>query len=168
LDSVIVAAVALFSPAALTTNATGGDPLQSYRTNRMGQMNPNVAMFLSFGAVALFSFLSVGAWVGARAMERKAFYRNEMLKKLAEAGPAAVTEYLREEERADERRRMEDRDKEIEGFRFVGLILLVVGVTIGIAFHQIVRNLPIYLFGLLPAGIGLVFLANATFIARRR
>jgi hypothetical protein len=79
-----------------------------------------------------------------------------------------ITDYLREEERADERRRMEHRDREIEGSRFVGMILLVVGVTMGTAFHEIVRNLPIYLFSLLPAGIGLVFLANATFIARRR
>ena len=130
-------------------------------------MNPNVAMVLSFGAVALFSFLAVAAWAGSRAEERKAFYRAEILKKLAESGPAAIAEYLREEEKSDERRRALQREREIDGGRLTGLILLSVGVTLGIAFRYIVPNLPVYLLATIPGGIGVVFLANWVFGRRR-
>ena len=168
LDLFTVARVALFaSQRPATRNATDDDLLQSYRARQDGvDMNPNLAMFLSFGAVALFSFLSVGAWVAGRAEERKAFYRSETLKKLADSGPAAIAEYLREEEKAEERRKAEHRMREAEGNRFVGQILIVVALAFGIALHQIVHGLPVYLFALLPAGIGLVFLGNSMFARR--
>lgn len=120
-------------------------------------MNPNLAMFLSFVVVALFSFISIAAWTGTRHQERKDFYRSEMLKKLAESGPGAVVEYLREEEKLREQRRAEQRRREGEGYRLVGLILLAVGTTMAIAMYFVVPDLPVYLFGLIPASIGLVF-----------
>lgn len=120
-------------------------------------MNPSLAMFLSFVVVAVFSFISIAAWSGTRHQERKDFYRSEMLKKLAETGPGAVIEYLREEESQEGRRRAEQRGREFEGYRLVGLILLAVGSTMAIAMYYVVRELPVYLFGLIPASIGLVF-----------
>jgi hypothetical protein len=114
-------------------------------------------MFLSFVVVAVFSFISIAAWSGTRHQERKDFYRSEMLKKLAETGPGAVIEYLREEESQEGRRRAEQRGREFEGYRLVGLILLAVGSTMAIAMYYVVRELPVYLFGLIPASIGLVF-----------
>jgi len=120
-------------------------------------VNPSLAMFLSFVVVALFSFISIAAWTGTRHQERKDFYRSEMLKKLAESGPGAVIEYLHEEERQQERRRAERRMHERDGNRLVGLILLAVGSTMAIAMYFVVRETPVYLFGLIPAGIGLVF-----------
>jgi peptidoglycan/LPS O-acetylase OafA/YrhL len=121
-------------------------------------VNPSLAMFLSFVVVGLFSFISIAAWTGTRHQERKDFYRTEMLKKLAESGQGAVLEYLREEERQEDRRRAEQRGRESEGNRLVGLILLAVGSTMAIAMYYVVRELPVYLFGLIPASIGVVFL----------
>ena len=129
-------------------------------------MNPSLAMFLSFVVVALFSFVSIAAWTGTRHQERKDFYRSEMLKKLAESGQGAVLEYLREEERQEDRRRAEQRGREVEGYRLVGLILLAVGSTMAIAMYFVVPDLPVYLFGLIPASIGLVFFSMS--LAGRR
>ena len=130
-------------------------------------MNANLAMFLSFLMVSVFSFISVAAWAGTRLQERKDFYRSETLKKLAESGPAAVVEYLREEERVEERRRVERRNRVVEGNRVGGMILLAVGGGLMIALYQIVRETPVYLFGLIPLGIGIVLLL-ASFMDRRR
>jgi hypothetical protein len=49
-------------------------------------MTDNVAMVLVLGisAVCLFSFLAVAAWSNARYRERRAYYRNDAIKKLAE------------------------------------------------------------------------------------
>lgn len=130
-------------------------------------MNPNLAMFLSFVVVGLFSFISIAAWTGTRHQERKDFYRSEMLKKLAETGPGAVIEYLREEEQQEERRRAEQREREREGYRLTGLILLAVGGTMAISMYYVVRDLPVYLFGLIPASIGLVFFAMSLSSGRK-
>ena len=118
-------------------------------------------LFLSFSVVSLFSFISVAVWSGTRQQERKDFYHSEMLRKLAESGPGAVVEYLREEERQEERRRAEQRVREREGQRLGGLILLAIGITMAIAMYYVVREVPVYLFGLIPAGIGLMLLVSA-------
>jgi len=115
-------------------------------------------LFLSFGAVALFSFISVSAWAGTRYEERKAFYRGETLKKLAELGANAVVEYLREEERLEERRRMEARERAREGMWLSGWIVLVVGAALGIALVALVPDRPVFLLALMPAGVGIVLL----------
>jgi mannose/fructose/N-acetylgalactosamine-specific phosphotransferase system component IIC len=115
-------------------------------------------LFLSFCVVSLFSFISVAVWTGTRHQERKDFYRGEMLKKLSESGPAAVIEYLREEERQEDRRRVEQRMREREGLRLAGFILVAVGLTITIALHYVVREMPVFFFGLIPLALGLVFL----------
>lgn len=129
-------------------------------------MNPSLAMFLSFAVVALFSFISVAVWAGTRQQERKDFYRNETLKKLAESGAGAVVEYLREEERQEERRREEERRRTAEGGRLAGSILVVVGAVLTFALYRIVPTEPVYLIGLAPVGIGLVFFASPLFARR--
>ena len=130
-------------------------------------MSPSLAIFLSFVVVSLFSFISIAAWSGIRHQERKDFYRSEMLKKLAESGPGAVVEYLREEEKQEERRRAEQRAREREGGLLTGLILLAVGGTIAVAMYYVVPQTPVYLFGLIPASIGLVFFSMSLFGGRR-
>lgn len=126
-------------------------------------MNPSLAMFLSFVVVSVFSFISVAVWAGTRQEERKAFYRSEMLKKLAESGSAAVLEYLREEERQDDRQRAERRQRMVEGNRLSGLILIAVGVVVTTALRQIVPNMPVYIMGMVPLAIGVVFLGLSLF-----
>jgi hypothetical protein len=49
-------------------------------------------------------------------------------------------------------------DREREGKRLGGLILTVVGGALALALYQIVREVPVYLIGFIPAGIGLVLL----------
>jgi hypothetical protein len=124
-------------------------------------------IFLSFGVVSVFSFVSVVVWAGTRQEERQAFYRSEMLKKLAESGSAAVIEYLREEERLEEARRARQRERRLEGTRPVGLILIAFGAIVVVALRQLVPFEPVYLFGLVPIGIGVVFLLMP-FISRHR
>lgn len=130
-------------------------------------MNPNLAMFLSFVVVSVFSFISVAVWAGTRHQERKDFHRSETLKKLAESGPAAVVDYLREEERIEERRHANERERMIAGTRLAGLILLVVGAALAVALRQIVHDPPVYLIGLIPFGIGLVLLGAPLITPRR-
>ena len=115
----------------------------------------SLAIFLSFAVVSLFSFLSIAAWAGTRHQERKDFYRSEVHRKLAESGPGAVVEYLREEEKQEERRQAEQRRRERDGSLLIGLILVAVGGTMAIAMYFVVRELPVFLFGLIPGGIGL-------------
>ena len=129
-------------------------------------MNPSLAMFLSFVVVSVFSFISIAAWAGTRHQERKDFYRSETLKKLAETGPAAVIDYLREEETLAERRRAERRRREREGYRLAGLILIAVGGVIAIGLRKIVPETPVYILGMAPLAIGVVFLGTAMFQRR--
>jgi Flp pilus assembly protein TadB len=130
-------------------------------------MESGLWIFLSFAVVSVFSFVAVAVWAGTRQEERKEFHRSETLKKLAESGSAAVIEYLREEERLEERRRGERREQMIQGNRLAGLILLVVGGLVAVALRQLVPDVPVYLFGMVPFGIGVVLLLTP-FINRRR
>jgi hypothetical protein len=123
-------------------------------------------IFLSFVVVSVFSFLSVAVWTGTRHQERNDFYRSETLKKLAESGSAAVIEYLREEERLKEARQSVQREHTVEAHRLAGLILMVVGGTVLVALKYLVSGEPVYLFALVPFGIGVVFLAMS--LAGRR
>jgi hypothetical protein len=120
-------------------------------------------LFLSFGVVSMFSFISVAVWTGIRHQERKDFYRAEMLKKLAESGSGTVVEFLREEERQEDRRRAAQRVREREGIRLAGLINVAVGITMAIAMYYVIREVPVYLFGLIPAAVGVVLLAASSF-----
>ena len=57
-------------------------------------------LFLSVGALALFSFLGVLVWSESRVKEREMFYTSEMVKKIAEAqgaGSTAALEFKREQ-----------------------------------------------------------------------
>jgi Flp pilus assembly protein TadB len=130
-------------------------------------MESGLWIFLSFAVVSVFSFVAVAVWAGTRQEERKEFHRSETLKKLAESGSAAVIEYLREEERLEERRRGERREQMIQGNRLAGLILLVVGGLVAVALRQLVPDVPVYLFGMVPFGIGVVLLLTPL-INRRR
>jgi hypothetical protein len=124
-------------------------------------------LFLSFGAIAVFSFLSIATWAGTRHQERKDFYRSEMLKKLAESGSAAVLEYLREEERQADRQRAERQQQIVEGNRVTGLILIAVGGVLTVALWKILPDMPVYILGMTPLAIGVVFLGLSLFSGRR-
>jgi len=123
------------------------------------------AMLLGMvGTIATFGFLGVASWATARRREREAFYRSEVLKKLADAGPSgssAALEMFREQQRTAVRNRLESQ-------RLAGLILTAVGVGLmpllkGVASHE-----SAWLSGLIPTLVGAVLLIYAYGVAPRQ
>lgn len=126
---------------------------------------PEVALFyfLAIGSLSLFGFLAVASYAGARAGERISYYKNEMLKKLAEApgeGARSALEYLKEEKRLEMR-------KQREGYKLSGLILAGIGVGLMIFLKGIAHGVDIYLVGTIPLGIGVALLLYAFVMAPR-
>ena len=124
---------------------------------------PNLAsgvfVFLSVGAVALFSFVAVASWADARRKEREAYYRSETLKKVAESqGGAALLDLLRDEQRQAATRRR-------EGLKLGGLVNIALGIGVMVALAQIQRG--VFLVGLIPALIGAALLGYAVFLYPR-
>jgi hypothetical protein len=116
------------------------------------------------GSIALFSFLAVASWSGARRKEREAYYKSEMLKKLAETsgeGTRAAIELLHSEERgAAERRR--------EGIKLGGLITLGAGIALMVFLRAAAQDDPgAYLVGLLPASVGAALLVYTYLLAAK-
>jgi hypothetical protein len=129
--------------------------------------NPVAIMALGLGMVgtiATFGFFAVASWVDARRREREAFYRSEVLKKLAEAGQdgsSATLEMFREQQRIAVRNRLESQ-------RLAGLILAAVGLGLmpllkGVASHE-----SAWLSGLIPTLVGAVLLIYSYLLAPRQ
>ena len=127
--------------------------------------NPGVALFffLAVGAIALFSFLSVATWAGTRQAEREAYYKAEMMKKIAEVGGERnpALEYLREQERIAAA-------KQLGGYRVGGLVVTGLGLGVMIFLRALIRDQPIFLCGTIFLFIGLALLAYATWFAPER
>jgi hypothetical protein len=106
--------------------------------------------FLTIGAVALFSFLATASFADARRRERESYYKNEMLKKIAEsqgAGASTALELLREEHRLATIQRR-------QGLKIGGLVMAAVGIGLLVFLRAIVPDTPVYLIGLLILLIG--------------
>ncbi|HTV81569.1 MAG TPA: hypothetical protein VME18_02875 [Acidobacteriaceae bacterium] len=117
--------------------------------------------FLAVASVALFSFIAVASWSDARRKERESYYRNDMLKKLAEssgAGAAAAMELLREDARLQARGRRQD-------MKIAGTILLAVGLGILIFLHALIPHKPIYMAGPLLMLIGAALFGSSYFLS---
>jgi hypothetical protein len=116
------------------------------------------------GMVTVFSFIAVLSWVEGRRREREAFYRNDLLKQLAQqSGPAAdrVTELLRDEERIAQ-------DKAREGYKLGGVITTAVGIGLMVFLRMLVtEEEPVYLVGLIPLLVGVAMLFYVYALAPR-
>jgi len=127
-----------------------------------GNMVPVAAMFVPIiGSIALFSFLGVASWSGARRKEREAYYTSEALKKIAESsseGAKSAIEYLREQEKSQRRR-------QLEGMKLGGLITAAVGVGLMVMLRGLEHEEPAYLVGMIPLLIGVALLAYAFLLA---
>jgi hypothetical protein len=107
-------------------------------------------LFLAVGAVALFSMISIATWSEARRKEREAYYKNDMLKKLADTpGPGATSalELMREEARLGALQKR-------QGLRIGGLVIAAIGIGVMILLKALVKDAPVYLSGLLVLLIG--------------
>jgi len=106
------------------------------------------------GSIALFSFLGVAAWSDARRKEREAYYKSEMLKKIAESsgeGAKAAIELVREQDKSSAKRRL-------EGMKLGGLITAVVGIGVMVLLRGLEHEEPVYLVGVIPLLVGLALL----------
>jgi len=127
-------------------------------------LNADIAlfMFLTIGAIALFSFLAVATWSGTRQKEREAYYKTEMLKKIAEQGGEKnpALEYLREQERIAERKR-------VAGIKVGGLVNIAVGLAIIALLYGLVPVKAVSLCGLFPLFIGVALLLHVQLSAEK-
>lgn len=99
--------------------------------------------FLAVGAVALFTMISVAVWSESRRKERESYYKNDMLKKVAEAtqpGANAALDLLHAESRIATARTQ-------QGLKIGGLVLSAVGIGLLVFLHALIRDEPIFLVG---------------------
>lgn len=122
-----------------------------------------------FGSVAVFSFLAVAKWSDARCREREAYYKSEVVKKIAEgqAGANAAIEFLREQARMEDLRRR-------DGLRLGGLVTGAVGIGVMVLLRALEQNPSMrmpsgsYLAGLIPLLIGVTLLGYSLFMAPKQ
>jgi Domain of unknown function (DUF6249) len=120
-----------------------------------GILIPTVAI------VATFTFVIVLNWVDSRRKERDAFYKAETLRRVTEAtgeGAKAAIELMREDERLKQ-------SKTREGMKIGGLVNIGVGVGVMVFLHALLAGTAIYLCGLIPALIGVGFIAYVYLLA---
>jgi Domain of unknown function (DUF6249) len=111
--------------------------------------------------IVIFSFLAVAIWAKNRRREREAYYKNEALKKIAEAQePAAnaALEFLREQEKVRARRTR-------EGLKLGGLVTIAVGLGFFLVLWATGPSRPAYIAGFIPFLIGLALLAYTYLLA---
>ena len=123
-----------------------------------------IFLFLSVGAVSLFSFIGVAVWSDARRREREAYYKHEMLKRMAEiqgTGVASALELLREQDRIAERRCR-------EGTKLGGMVTASIGIGLLVFLRALVPDRPVYLCGLIPLLIGIALLAYSYVLAPKQ
>jgi len=116
-------------------------------------------IFLAAGAIALFSFLSVGAWAGNRTAERIAIERLALYRKLAESPTSAielVLAHLREEEARQESKDRERARWSRRETRQGGAILLAVGIGLCVFLQYVAPNQGVWTLGILVILIGVV------------
>jgi hypothetical protein len=123
-----------------------------------GQLFP-MFLFLSVGAVALFSFIGVASWADARRKEREAYYKSETIKKIAEtpgASGSAALDYLREEEKIAVRRQR-------EGLKLGGLITTAVGIGLMLMLWGVggKNEKGVILVGAIPLLVGVALMTHA-------
>jgi len=124
----------------------------------MNEFTLPMALFLSVGAIALFSFVAVVTWSDNRRREREAYYKSEFLKRISEMQADSAVAVLREEERNALRRRL-------EGIKLGGLVTTAVGIALMVFLRALVVDRPVYLVGLIPLFIAVALLAYSYILA---
>jgi hypothetical protein len=115
------------------------------------------------GSIALFGFLAVATWVDSRRKEREAFFRHDLLKKIAEnpgAHSEQVMQLLRQEE-ADRLERLRN------GLRLGGWVSFAAGMGVSLLLSQLVRVSGLWAVGAIPMLIGVALLFHAFSMGHR-
>jgi Flp pilus assembly protein TadB len=126
-----------------------------------------VFLFLAAASVALFAFLSIAAFAGTHAQERKERDRFALLKSLAEQPTESaqkVIDLLREQE---EQARVKKEREEQRGFLIGGLVLVAAGVGVLIMFLALAKE-GLWTIGLIPVLVGVVLTSIGVFSRRGR
>lgn len=113
--------------------------------------------------ICVFTFLSIVAWAERYTKEREAFYRADLLKKLADAsteGAQQVLGMIREEAEKAERKRL-------DGMRLGGLINVAVGIGLTIMLGLLERGGWLWSIGMIPFLIGAALLLHVHVILPR-
>jgi hypothetical protein len=120
--------------------------------------------FLAVGAIALFTMISVSTWADNRRKEREAYYKADMLKKVAESqGPAAASalELMREEDRIATARTK-------QGLKIGGMVMVATGIGVLVFLKALVTDEPVYLCGLIVLLIGFALFGGSYVVATPR
>jgi Flp pilus assembly protein TadB len=128
----------------------------------MLEKNSLILMIPIVTMIAVFAFVSVAVWTDNRRKEREAFYRSELLRKLAEVTPEQaqqLREGMREDE-ANQQRRLR------EGLKLAGVIVTLVGLGIG-AMLAVLGSGHAWAAGLVPFAVGVALLVYAFLLAPR-
>ena len=119
------------------------------------------ALFLGISVVAGCSVGSVSVWATERRREREAYYKSEVLKKIAEAqgsGAASALEFLHQDQK-------NWRQRVREGTKLGGLIAAAVGIALTPFLMAVVPQRPVYLAGLIPVFVGFALLIYSYMLA---
>jgi hypothetical protein len=136
-------------------------------------MDEEAAKFILVAAavVAIFAFMSVAAWVNARAEERKARDRYALLRKISEQPPEAaerVLAILKEDEaRQDARRRTAAKNKRRNDVQ-AGFILIALGFGISIFLNSVAPDSNAWTLGIMILLVGVVLAGFALFAPETR
>ena len=115
------------------------------------------------GSIALFGFLAVASWADSRRREREAFFRHELLKKIAEnpGGEAQRVIDLLHQEQTDKLQRQRNM------IRLGGWVTLGTGVGLVVMLSQLVPRYGVWAIGVLPALIGLALVLHTSTMGSR-
>ncbi len=114
--------------------------------------------FLAVGAVSVFTMISVASWSEARRKEREAYYKNDMLKKLADTpgpGANAALELMRAEAQIGAARTR-------QGLRIGGMITTAAGIGVLVFLRALLGSQGgVFLCGLIPLFVGLALYGSS-------
>ena len=100
-------------------------------------------------------------WIGERRKEKEAFFRSELLRKIAESqGDASqnVLEMIHQQDREAQIRRH-------EGIKLAGMITMAVGIGLIPMLAMLEHNKPVWTVGLIPALVGAALFFYVFFLA---
>jgi len=125
-------------------------------------------LFLSVGAICVFTFISIAVWTEARRKEREAYYKAETTRRLMDMGAQGsqvVIEIMREEARIERQKVAANEVKKLEGLKVGGLVNLLIGVALYLFMRSIGGPAMV---GAFPFAVGVALTVYAYVLAARQ